>query len=137
MSVPSLSPPSFPSPPLPSPSPIHRDVVSRALPFLKAVEAKLLEVYHKSKYHVHSDTETPQSFVTFHIPAKDFDPELKESSLWKLGNIGLHAQEGVGDDLDRPEEVLLKTKPLMTPGINDEMAVKAWASADPSMKNVC
>lgn len=40
------------------------------------------------------------------------------------------------EDVDRPEKVLLKTRPLTTPGNFDTTKLRAWASSEPEMKVV-
>ena len=42
------------------------------------------------------------------------------------------------DDLgvDRPDKVLIKMRPLTTPGTLDTAELKTWASSDPEMKVV-
>ena len=83
--------------------------------------------------------------ISFHIPAADFSSSLQQSPLWQLGSVGL-SEKTKGDEdeeetfPDRPEDVLLKTKLLTTPGNTDadnaSQVLKAWASSDPGMKEV-
>lgn len=120
---------------------------SRPLLLLKAAEAKLAEVYRHSKHG--SSSNSFKSAVSFHVPAPDFDPPVKEGAIWKLGNVGVKPkivaddyssmeenEEEEEDDVDRPEKVLLKTRPLTTPGNLDTTKLRAWASSEPEMKVV-
>lgn len=121
---------------------------SRPLLLLKAAEAKLGEVYRHSKHG--SSSNSFKSAVSFHVPAPDFDPSVKEGAIWKLGNVGVKSkivaddysstgeneEEEEDDDVDRPERVLLKTRPLTTPGNLDTTKLRAWASSEPEMKVV-
>ena len=124
---------------------------SRPLLLLKAAQGKLSEVYGHSKYN-----ESFKEAVSFHIPAPNFDPSIKESAIWKLGNVGVKPKVVVNpssfdceperemeddideDDLgvDRPDKVLIKMRPLTTPGTLDTAELKTWASSDPEMKVV-
>ena len=124
---------------------------SRPLLLLKAAQAKLNEVYGHSKYN-----ESFKEAVSFHIPAPNFDPSIKEGAIWKLGNVGVkpkvvvnpssfdcEPEREVEDDLDeddlgvdRPDKVLIKMRPLTTPGTLDTAELKTWASSDPEMKVV-
>ena len=117
---------------------------SRPLLLLKAAEAKLSEVYRHSKHGSNSF----KAAVSFHIPAPDFDPLVKEGAIWKLGNVGVKPKIMVDDasrgeseeeedeegDVDRPDKVLLKTRLLTTPGNLDTTKLRAWASSEPEMK---
>ena len=52
------------------------------------MEDKLKEVYTNSSYNTSANTDTFRSSVTFYVPAAEFEQNVRDSPIWKLGNVG-------------------------------------------------
>ena len=102
------------------------------------MEAKLSDVFQQSPYY---PPDTFKAAASFHIPSTEFSQSVLDSPVWKLGSLrppgDSPEDEGVEDDNNKPEKVLLKTKLLSSPGnMHIHSELKAWASSDPAMKKV-
>lgn len=104
--------------------------------------------------------------MSFYVPSAKFEKHIRESPVWKLGNVGRKSvadnglldqdgeegegEEGEGEEgevnretdvqeeevYDGPEKTLLRTKYLTDPGSRDTDELRAWASSAPEMKDV-
>ena len=58
------------------------------------MEAKLKDVYNHSRYS--TNPEAFRGSMTFYIPSTDFEKHIRESAVWKLGNVGRKSAAGGG-----------------------------------------
>ena len=52
------------------------------------MEDKLKEVYTHSTYNTVANIDTFHSSMAFYVPATEFEQHIRESPVWKLGNVG-------------------------------------------------
>ena len=65
---------------------------NRSLAFLYAVEEKLKDVYMNSSYNTSANTDTFRGSMTFYVPATEFEQHIRDSPIWKLGNVGRRSE---------------------------------------------
>ena len=54
-----------------------------------------------STYNTSANTDTFRTSMTFYVPATEFEKHVKESPVWKLGNVGKKNAGGCGGLLSR------------------------------------